>query len=99
MTDDATDLSSLASVSGVALALALCAAANDLPDAPIVTHGTEGSAKHQSLPLTFEDVSQAPRDPVALLDQWLSEEGDYDVQTWPAVQAALNEDRLSNRRI
>ena len=99
MTDEASDWSSLASVSGVALAIALCAAANDLPDGAVVTKGTDGSAKHQALPVTFDEAKSVARNPVALLDEWLAEDGAYDEETWPAVKAALNEDRLSNRRI
>ncbi len=34
-----------------------------------------------------------------LLEQWLSEESDYDEKTWPEIRNALEEDRLGARRL
>jgi len=34
-----------------------------------------------------------------LLDEWMADESGYDEQTWPELKAALEQDRLSFRRL
>lgn len=34
---------------------------------------------------------------IQLLDQWMADESGYDEQTWPELQAALEQHRLSSR--
>jgi hypothetical protein len=36
---------------------------------------------------------------IRLLDEWMADESGYDEETWPKLQAALEEDRLSSRRL
>jgi hypothetical protein len=36
---------------------------------------------------------------VQLLDEWLNDESGYDQETWPDLKAALERDRLSNRKL
>lgn len=36
---------------------------------------------------------------IALLDEWLCDESGYDEETWPRLKRALDEDRLSARRL
>jgi hypothetical protein len=35
---------------------------------------------------------------IRLLDEWLADESGYDEQTWPALKAGIEENRLSSRR-
>jgi hypothetical protein len=35
---------------------------------------------------------------IELLDEWMSEDPDYDIATWPAVKAAIESNRLSDRK-
>jgi hypothetical protein len=39
------------------------------------------------------------REAIALIDRWLSDESDYDEKTWPELKAALDRDRLSDRKL
>ncbi len=36
---------------------------------------------------------------IALIERWLSDESDYDEKTWPELKAALDQDRLSERKL
>jgi hypothetical protein len=35
----------------------------------------------------------------ALLDEWMADESGYDEATWPKLEAALEQDRLSSRKL
>lgn len=49
-----------------------------------------GSAKHLVRPSRAAEA-------IALIDRWLSDETDYDEQTWPELKAALDRDRPSDK--
>ena len=51
-----------------------------------------GSAKHLVRPSRAAEA-------IALLDRWLNDESDYDEKTWPELKAALDHDRLSDRKL
>ncbi|HEX7446807.1 MAG TPA: hypothetical protein VF306_04635 [Pirellulales bacterium] len=51
-----------------------------------------GSAKHLVRPSRAAEA-------IALLDRWLRDESDYDEKTWPELKAALDRDRLSERKL
>lgn len=51
-----------------------------------------GSAKHLVRPSRAAEA-------IALIDRWLGDETDYDEKTWPELKAALDRDRLSDRRL
>lgn len=51
-----------------------------------------GSAKHLVRPSRAADA-------IALIDRWLSDDSDYDEKTWPELKAALDRDRLSDRKL
>ncbi len=36
---------------------------------------------------------------IRLLEEWLADESGYDEETWPKLKKALDEDRLSSRRL
>ena len=36
---------------------------------------------------------------IALIDRWLNDGSDYDAETWPELKAALDRDRLSDRKL
>ena len=42
---------------------------------------------------------EARRAVIALLDEWMADESGYDEEMWPQIQAALERDRLSSRRL
>lgn len=39
------------------------------------------------------------RKAIRLLEEWLADESGYDEETWPTLKKALDEDRLSSRRL
>ena len=49
----------------------------------------------QQVPASSEKGMEA----VQLLDQWLADESGYDAETWPELKAALERDRLSDRKL
>lgn len=51
-----------------------------------------GCAKHLVRPSRAAEA-------IALIDRWLSDETDYDEKTWPELKAALDRDRLSDRKL
>ena len=51
-----------------------------------------GSAKHCVRPSRAADA-------IALIDRWLNDESDYDEKTWSDLKAALDRDRLSERKL
>lgn len=54
----------------------------------------EHTASHQ------EDAGQRAKNEAAirLLDRWLADDSGYDEDVWPRVKAALEENRLSERK-
>jgi hypothetical protein len=44
-------------------------------------------------------ISKPAAQAIALLDEWLADDSSYDEDTWPELKAALNQDRLSARRL
>jgi hypothetical protein len=58
----------------------------------IVNQKLVGSAKHLVRPSRAADA-------IALIDRWLNDETDYDEKTWPELKAALDRDRLSDRKL
>jgi hypothetical protein len=55
------------------------------------------------LPSYFTTPAETPstkaQEAIALLDEWLNDDSGYDAQTWPQLKKALDEDRLSDRRL
>ena len=51
-----------------------------------------GSAKHLVRPSRAVEA-------IALIDRWLNDASDYDEKTWPELKAALDRDRLSDRKL
>jgi hypothetical protein len=46
-----------------------------------------------------ESSSTKAQEAIALLDEWLNDDSGYDAQTWPQLKKALDEDRLSDRKL
>jgi hypothetical protein len=91
--------SSAVTISGTASARAVFEAF--LIDDPSVTSIPVRStpiAQYVAVPeeaATSKPAAQA----IALLDEWLADDSSYDEDTWPELKAALNQDRLSARRL
>ena len=51
-----------------------------------------GSAKHLVRPSRAAEA-------IALIDRWVNDESDYDEKTWPELKAAIDRDRLSDRKL
>ena len=51
-----------------------------------------GSAKHLVRPSRAAEA-------IALIERWLNDDSDYDETTWPELKAALDRDRLSDRKL
>ncbi len=43
-------------------------------------------------------VTKPAAQAISLIDEWLADTSGYDEETWPALKAALDRDRLSARR-
>lgn len=50
-------------------------------------------------PTSAETPSTKAQEAIALLDEWLNDDSGYDAQTWPQLKKALDEDRLSDRKL
>jgi hypothetical protein len=77
------------------LALAAATAITSPPATPL--------AIYDALPPSYfatpaESPSKAQQ-AIALLDEWLNDDSGYDAQTWPQLKKALDEDRLSDRKL
>lgn len=56
------------------------------------------SAVHEAAPQQSTNAERTER-LLHYLDEWLADESGYDEETWPKVKAALEEDRLSSRKL
>jgi hypothetical protein len=62
---------------------------------------TENRPTDQSLTPVPSPIPLSPKvkSAIALLDSWLNDESGYDEENWPKLKAALEENRLSSRRL
>ena len=53
--------------------------------------------KHGSIAQEAQAVREKNAEAIRLLDQWLSEESDYDQKVWPTIKQSIDQHRLSSR--
>lgn len=89
-----------AGVSQTSIACALALAAAFAVEGPIAT---ELSFKESIAPPQYVSEARLPikraTSAISLIDQWLQDDSGYDEAAWPNLQRALEEDRLSDRRL
>lgn len=90
--------SSPVSASGLAWTLAILGAMAGTSDSVTPLH-VLGTGARQYISSEVSSQRQRARRAIALLDQWLSDDSGYDEETWPDLKEALEENRLSSRRL
>jgi hypothetical protein len=90
--------SSAISATGIAAALAFAAAT--AVASPAATRLPVYDALASSYFATpVESRLSKSHEAIALLDEWLNDGSEYDAQAWPQLKKALDEDRLSDRKL
>jgi len=89
-----------AAISGTAVAASLAFAAATAMASPTATHLPIYDALPPSyIPAATTRQPSKSRQAIALLDEWLNDHSGYDAQVWPQLKQALDEDRLSDRKL
>lgn len=90
--------SSPVSASGSAWTLAILGVMGGTSDS-VTPLRVLGTGARQYISSEGSSQRQRARRAIALLDQWLFDDSGYDEETWPDLKEALEENRLSSRRL